>query len=208
MLKNYFDEVYTAKDGREALDLYYEKKPDVLLLDVTMPKMDGLEVAGAVRKEDAEIPIIMLTAHSEVEKLLRAVPLKLEAYLLKPVNTRLLQNTMLKFIQRIEEKGMMQLKEELFWNAMNESLQYRQEQVKLTIKETLLLQLLCRKPGEYFIRNTLIYHVWHDEMPDASHDKKLTKLASRFNRKIMHETDSATALRENDQIKCQFCKCI
>ena len=79
VLKDYFDEVYIAKDGREALAMYHEKKPDIVLLDVTMPKMDGLEVAQVIRKENEEIPIIMLTAHSEVDKLLRAVPLPLPA---------------------------------------------------------------------------------------------------------------------------------
>ncbi len=197
VLKDYFYEVYTAKDGREALDMYHEKKPDVLLLDVSMPKMDGLDVAAAVREEDDETPIIMLTAHSEVDKLLRAVPLKLEKYLLKPINTKLLQNTMLELIKKIQYKDIVQLKEGLSWNRISNSLFYQEQHFKLTIKEKLLMQLLCMTPGDYCIRNTLIYHVWHDEIPDASHDKKLTKLVSRLNRKIILETGSATALIEN-----------
>ncbi len=197
VLKDYFHKVYTAKDGREALNMYHEKKPDVLLLDVSMPKMDGLDVAAAIREEDEETPIIMLTAHSEREKLMRAVPLKLEKYLLKPINTKLLQNTMLNLIKRIQYKDIILLKEGLSWNKMNESLSYQKQHIKLTIKEKLLIQLLSTTPGEYCIRNTLIYHVWHDEIPDASHDKKLTKLVSRLNKKIMFETDCAIPPIEN-----------
>ncbi|WP_415406499.1 response regulator transcription factor [Sulfurovum sp. CS9] len=197
VLKDYFHEVYTAKDGREALDMYYEKKPDVLLLDVSMPKMDGLDVAAAIREEDEETPIIMLSAHSEREKLMRAVPLKLEKYLLKPINTKLLQTTMLNLINKLQYKDTVQLKEGLSWNKMNESLSYQKQQIKLTIKEKLLIELLSTTLGDYCIRNTLIYHVWHDEIPDASHDKKLTKLVSRLNKKIMIETDCTTALIEN-----------
>jgi len=197
VLKDYFHEVYTAKDGREALDLYYEKKPDILLLDVTMPKMDGLEVAAAVREEDGETPIIMLTAHSEVDKLLRAVPLKLEKYLLKPISTTLLQSTMLELIEKIQDKDSVQLQEGLFWNIMNDNLLYQEEHIKLTVKEKLLMHILSTKPGDYFVRNALIYHVWHDEIPDESHDVKLTKLVSRLNRKIMLKIGSSTAQIES-----------
>ena len=194
VLKDYFHKVYTAKDGREALDMYYEKKPSVLLLDVSMPEMDGLDVAKIVRKENKEIPIIMLTAHSEVDKLLRAIPLKLEEYLLKPINNKLLKNMMLDLIKKIENKDFIQLKEGLSWNRINDSMIYQDQHIKLTIKETLLLQLLGTKPGDYFLRDTLIYQVWHDEIPDASHDTKLTKLVSRLNRKIMLETGSDVTL--------------
>ena len=197
VLKDYFHKVDTAKDGREALDLYYEKKPDILLLDISMPKIDGLEVAKAIREENEEVPIIMLTAHSEVDKLLRAIPLKLEKYLLKPINARLLQNTMLDIIKKIHTKDIIPLKDGLSWDKMKDNMLYQKQDIKLTIKEKLLMQLLGTTPGEYFIRDTLIYHVWHDEVPDASHDKKLTKLISRVNKKIMLETGSATALIEN-----------
>ncbi len=197
VLKDYFYEVYTAKDGREALEMYHDKKPDVLLLDVSMPKMDGLDVAKNIRKENKEIPIIMLTAHSDVDKLLRAVSLKLEEYLLKPINNKLLRNTMLNIIQKLQYKDVIQLKEGLSWNRISDKLLYRDQHIKLTVKERLLLQMLSETPGDYFLRNTLIYHVWHDEIPDASHDRKLTKLVSRLNRKIMLETGSSTALIEN-----------
>ena len=197
VLKDYFHEVHTAKDGREALDLYHEKKPDIVLLDVTMPKMDGLEVAKAIREEDEEIPIIMLTAHSETDKLLRAVPLKLEEYLLKPIKTKLLQKTMLDLIHKLQVKDVVQLQKDLSWNTLSDNLLYQKEHIKLTVKEKLLMHMLSSKAGDYFLRNTLIYHVWHDEMPDESHDKKLTKLVSRLNKKIMLETDCATAVIEN-----------
>jgi len=197
VLKDYFLEVYAVKDGKEALDMYYKKKPDILLLDVSMPKMNGLDVAKIVRNENQEIPIIMLTAHSEVDKLLRAIPLKLEEYLIKPISTKLLVTTMRDLIEKIKDKDIIQLKESLSWNRINENLLYQEEHIKLTVKEKLLMYMLSTKPGDYFIRDTLIYYVWHDEIPDESHDLKLTKLVSRLNRKIMLEIDSTEVLIEN-----------
>ena len=197
VLKDYFHEVYTAKDGIEALEMYHEKKPDVLLLDVSMPKMDGLEVAQVIRKENEKIPIIMLTAHSEVDKLLRAVSLKLEEYLLKPINNKLLKNTMLSLIHKLQSKDIVHLNEGLSWNKRNNHLLHEKQEIKLTQKENLLIELLTKTPGDYFMRDIIIYHVWEDEIPDSSHDRKLTKLVSRLNKKIMLETDSATVLIEN-----------
>ena len=197
VLSNYFHEVYTAKDGKEALEIYYEKKPDMLLLDISMPNIDGLEVARRVREKDEEIPIIMLTAHSEVDKLLRAVPLKLEEYLLKPISNKRLQKMILDTLHKLEYKARVQLKKELYWNKEGNNLLYKKEHIKLTIKEKLLMEILSIRPGDYCMRDTLIYHIWEDEIPDTSHDKKLTKLVSRLNKKIMLESNSSTALIEN-----------
>ena len=197
VLKDYFYEVYTAKDGREALEMYHDKKPDVLLLDVSMPEIDGLEVAQIIRKENEKIPIIMLTAHSEVDKLLRAVSLKLEEYLLKPINNKLLKNTMLNIIHKLQSKDIIQLKEGLSWNKRNNHLLNEKQEIKLTLKENLLIELLTKTSGNYFMRDTIIYHVWPEEIPDASHDRKLTKLISRLNKKIMMETGSTLTLIEN-----------
>ena len=197
VLSNYFHKVYTAKDGKEALEIYHDKKPDILLLDITMPKLNGLDVAKSIREENEEIPIVMLTAHSETDKLLRAVPLKLEEYLLKPINNKRLQNTMLDLIHKLESKDIIELKEGLSWNKRNNNLLYEKQEIKLTLKENLLIELLAKTPGDYFMRDIIIYHVWPDEIPDASHDRKLTKLISRLNKKIMLETDCVTALIEN-----------
>jgi len=128
---------------------------------------------------------------------LRAVPLKLEAYLLKPINNRLLKSTMLELIKKIQDKDSIKLKEGLFWNRVNGNLLYQEKHIKLTVKEKLLMHTLCTKPGDYFLRDTLTYYIWHDEVPDESHDTKLTKLVSRLNRKIMLETGSDTALIES-----------
>ena len=105
VLEEYFSKVYLAEDGREALELYHDKKPDILLLDISMPFIDGLDVAKAVREENREIPIIILTAHSEQSKLMRALSLRLEEYLLKPIDDEKLQKVILKAINKIQNRA-------------------------------------------------------------------------------------------------------
>ncbi len=102
VLKDYFHEVYTAKDGKEALDLYHEKKPDILLLDVSMPEIDGLEVAQIIRKENEKIPIIMLTAKVQESDLLRGFDAKVDDYITKPFGPQELLESVEKIIGEVE----------------------------------------------------------------------------------------------------------
>jgi len=197
VLEEYFSEVYLAEDGREALDLYHEKKPDVLLLDISMPFIDGLDVAKFVRTTNKDIPIIMLTAHAEQEKLLTAIPLGLSKYLLKPINDKSLIETVLKVISDIQARNIISIREKLWWNKINSNLFYNDENIKLTKKEDKLVTLLINSIGVYFTHDTLIIQIWDDEIPDASHDNKLHQLVYRLNKKINAVTNSDTQLIEN-----------
>ena len=197
VLEEYFSKVYIAEDGREALRLYHEKKPDILLLDISMPFIDGLEVAKTVRKENKEIPIIMLTAHSEKDILLRALDLKLEKYLLKPITEAKLKEVILKVIGERENKDVILLREKLLWHKENSHLTYDGQEIKLTKKEHKLIMLLLRTPGGYFMHDTLIINVWDDQIPDDSHDNKLHQLIYRLNKKINEVSNSDMQLIEN-----------
>ncbi len=197
VLEEYFSTVYLAEDGREALDLYHEKKPDVLLLDISMPFINGLDVAKFVRTTNKEIPIIMLTAHAEQEKLLTAIPLALSGYLLKPINNESLTQTVLKVINELQYREIIPIREKLLWNKTNANLFYNEENIKLTKKEHKLMTLLINSIGMYFTHDTLIIQIWDDEIPDASHDNKLQQLVYRLNKKINTIINEDTPLIEN-----------
>jgi len=84
-LRFYVNEVIEAKDGLHAYEQYKLHSPDVILCDILMPRMNGLDFVAKVREKDLETPIVMITAHTEKEYLLTAVKLHLEQYLIKPV---------------------------------------------------------------------------------------------------------------------------
>ena len=197
VLEEYFSKVYLAEDGREALDLYHEKKPDVLLLDISMPFINGLDVAKAIRTTNKSIPIIMLTAHADQKKLLAAIPLGLSKYLLKPINDKSLIEAVLKVIREIRDRDIIPLNEKLSWNKTNFNLFYEEENIKLTKKEHKLLTLLVNSIGEYLMHDALIIQIWNDEIPNASHDNKLHQLVYRINKKINAATNSDMQLIEN-----------
>jgi len=197
ILHEYFNTIYIAKNGEEALSLYTEKRPDILLLDISMPLLNGLDLVKAIRKNDQNTPIIILSALSDTENLLCAVGLKLEAYLLKPIDLSLFDKTIKKIIKQVEVRDIIYLRKELHWDTSRSGLFYKGEQIKTTKKEKLLLELLSMNFGKYVSHDELIIHIWCDEIPDHSHDNKLIQLIYRFNKKIMKELSISSHLVEN-----------
>lgn len=90
LLSNFFKKIYTAKDGLEALELYNHKKDeiDLIISDINMPNMTGIEFVKEVRKTDKETFVIFATAHSDYEYLSESIKLKIHDYVIKPIDVR------------------------------------------------------------------------------------------------------------------------
>ena len=80
-LELFFTNVYWARDGLSAYEKYLKHKPDIVIADINMPRLDGLSLAKQIRDNDKITKIIIATAHSEQEKLLKAIELNLVKYL-------------------------------------------------------------------------------------------------------------------------------
>ncbi len=111
------NELYVAQDGEEGFEKYLEFKPDLILTDVTMPKLDGIAMSKKIREVDAEIPIIVLSAHSESSSLLDAIENGITGYLLKPINkdklyTLLESNAKTIYLDKINKKQQKEIEEQ------------------------------------------------------------------------------------------------
>ena len=80
-LCDFFQKVYQAKDGLDALMVYQERKPDIIITDIKMPRLDGLAMAKRIRKKDKSTPIIITTAFTDTQYLMQAVELQLIKYI-------------------------------------------------------------------------------------------------------------------------------
>ncbi len=143
ILRDFFDEILIVNNGKEALEVYREKEPSAVLLDICMPEINGLEVAKQIRKADESVPIIMLTGHSDRERLLEAVELKLEAYLVKPVDYTQLNKTLTRTIERLNNDNIINLRPDMVWNSTDQLLTYKDRVIKLTKKEKLAVDILA-----------------------------------------------------------------
>ncbi len=86
ILKNKVKELYIASDGQEGLDAYKDKKPDIILTDINMPVMDGLEMSAKIKSIDHHQPIVCLTAYSDIVFLKESINIGIDKYLIKPIN--------------------------------------------------------------------------------------------------------------------------
>ncbi len=85
-------EVYTANDGREGVKVFKKHKPDIIITDIMMPKLDGLEMIREIKKSDFQVKVIMISGHSETDYFIRSIDLGVDGYLLKPVDNIKLEN--------------------------------------------------------------------------------------------------------------------
>ena len=139
------DNVLEAKDGLEALDIYKKYKPDIIISDIKMPRMNGLEFASEIRKVDKETPIIIATAHTETHYLLKAVELQLVKYIVKPITSVKLQEALGLAVDylTVKESNIVHINKETLYDILNKTLFITKNIVKLTKNEQLLLHLLA-----------------------------------------------------------------
>ncbi len=92
----------TVENGREGLERYRTERTDLIVTDIRMPVLDGLEMVGAIRAFDREVPVIVTTAHSDTSFLMRAIEAGVDHYVLKPVEMKKLEQAVRKCGEAIE----------------------------------------------------------------------------------------------------------
>ncbi len=159
--------VHTALDGQTALDLYESVSPSLIILDIMLPKMDGLEVCKRIRKKDHLIPILMLTAKAEeIDKVL-GLELGADDYMTKPFSVRELLARVKAMFRRIQASSEVNehLPEVLKFKNLELYPHLRKvvlsgKTLELTSKEYDLLLLFFSNPGKAYSREELLYEVW------------------------------------------------
>jgi len=151
--------VITASDGIEALKQAREGHPDLIVLDVMLPGMDGFEICKTLRKE-SEVPIIMLTARTMEDDRLMGLDIGADDYVTKPFSPKELVARIRAVLRRIPEelqRGPSEIKQgELLLNFLTREAFIGNNSIPLTPVEFKLLGVLAKEPGRVFSRGQLI----------------------------------------------------
>ena len=159
-------EVVVARDGRQALDMFAAQRIDLVVLDVMMPRLDGIEVCRRLRSR-SQVPIIMLTARDdEVDKVL-GLEIGADDYITKPFSVREFRSRVKAALRRTRMSGGGHDEEEIAAAEMTIDRSRRQvtvrgDRVVLTYVEFEILAALASSPGRVFDRDTLLERVWGD----------------------------------------------
>ncbi|MDD5918642.1 MAG: response regulator transcription factor [bacterium] len=162
-LENEGFEHISAMDGSEALSLANTAKPDLILLDLMMPKVSGIEVCRKIRAE-SRVPIIMLTAKGEEIDRILGLELGADDYIVKPFSARevvaRVKAVLRRFTNAKEEPQKVLRFDNLEININNYDVRVNGEKIAFTPKEVEIFQLLASHPGRVYEREQILSQVW------------------------------------------------
>ena len=187
-LERLFERVHAVPDGEAAIKVYESQHPDILLLDINMPRKNGLEVAQLIRQRDKRVRIIILTAHLERDKLLFATELGLTKYLPKPTRRGALKEALALAVTQLEELAesstVLDLGEAYLWYRTKRQLHHEGKEVKLTRYEIWLLELLSSREGHLFSVDEIALHLWNDDVDAVAQPRKIKDIIKRIRKKL------------------------
>ncbi len=154
VLKYYFKNVYIAKNGYEALEVYKKKSCNVLLVDYDMPIMNGYEFLKEVREENSLIPAVIISSYDDKDKLFNAVKLELVEYLLKPFEHKELKELFKNILHWMEKKSILEtpLSNEKIYSFSKKQIISDEKIINLTSSEYKILEYLILN------ENRLVYY--------------------------------------------------
>lgn len=176
--------LHVAQDGLEAYALYQKHKPSIVLLDLYVPKLNGIELAKRIRKNDYDTVLIAFTGHSDRKVLLELVDLYFLSYLIKPVTRAALIEALMKASDKIYGSQYLLLPFSCSWDSRSKTLFHEEKQMHLTRRETLFLDLLIKKNGIPSSDQDILEHVWSDKFDNEVANTSIRTLVKNLRKKV------------------------
>ena len=150
-----------------------------------MPGLDGLEMITKIRARDKETKIIIMSAHSEKEKLLRAIELQLVRYLIKPIQTQDLKKVLLDTVNEVRSVSKyIYLNDSLYWDKQSKRLWQGREEIALNERELRVLTLLFSMPMHTFSMEEIFYELYAVDDEKEFSSNAVTSLIKRLRQKL------------------------
>lgn len=181
LLKKYFKQIFVAYDGQEGYDAYQIHRPDIILTDIQMPVLTGLQMIEKIRKTDREVVITILTAYNDATFMQSGAKMRLDEYMIKPLDPQSVQN----FLQKLN--GIFSGGEKCVtidgasrYVYESKELIHKQQTIRLTYSEIELLELLLKHANKA-VKYEQIESTLYKEAPPS--DNAIKVLVSRLRRK-------------------------
>ena len=181
--------VFHAENGEEAFEIYQTEKPDILVLDVMMPKKDGFTLAKEIRLENKGIPIIFLTAKSQTSDVLEGFNHGGNDYLKKPFSMEELIVRIKALLNRIQLKTNVENIKigEYIFNLTKQTLEFSSETEQLTHREAQLLFYLFEKKNAVLDRTFILNKLWGND--DFFNARSMDVFISKLRKKLKKDTN-------------------
>ena len=186
LLQNYFKVFHTASDGEMAYTLFLEHEIDILIVDIELPKMNGIELITKIRESNKDIEIIVISAYTKTDYFLECINCQVSKYIVKPFTSRKIKE-LLELLQKdfesLVDTKTICLDEEFTFNIESSQLFQNNNLVNLTKKERELLVLLIENINSLISIDTMEYAIWPEQ---GSSPSRRRALISRLRAKLKH----------------------
>ena len=189
-LELFCENVFDAENILNAKEILTKQRIDIIISDINLPDMSGIDFVKEIRIRDKTIPIILLSAYTEKEFLLEATKLKLVDYLTKPINFKDLNNALQKCVEEILDNSryIITFKNNIQYNVSHNCLidNNEKEEIRLTNKELDLLNFLIKNNNRVCSAGELKSAIWDDYLEAT--DSALKNLLNKVRKKIGKES--------------------
>ena len=165
LISDYFGAFDTASSGEEGYEKFLDKKYDIIIVDIELPKMNGIELLGKIREEDRDIHLVVISAHTKTEYLLGSIPFKLEQYIVKPLTSRKIKELLTTLNSAFTNESIIELVSDVILNKESSIVSFSGEKFSLTKRELGILSILADKK---VITYDEIDRQWEDEVPSEN----------------------------------------
>ena len=183
-------EVFTAYDGQTGLHIAKTTRPDLIILDLNLPDIDGIKACEIIRRE-FDFPIIILTARDGISDKVLGLECGADDYIIKPFNFLELSARIKSIFKRVERSLVKEQHEfkDLSINFKSRSISVRGKDINLTITEFQLLELFVSLPNEVLSRNFIQKQIWQDSQL-YQHSRTIDVHVQRLRKKIEKEIEN------------------
>ena len=158
-----FAKIYKSSNAKDALGLMDFKKPNIIFTDIEMPDIDGFSFISQIKENGNNTPIVIISAYDDKEKLLKAIKLDIVDYIIKPLTSDKLKNSLNLCIKKLEaSKGITCLRDGLSWDEETNILWSQNKPIKLTPSEVKLLKILIQSANMPVDGEEIFYYMWSD----------------------------------------------
>lgn len=175
-----FKQFLLAHDGEEGLKITKQIEPDMVITDITMPKMNGLEMSTAIHEHYPTLPIVILSAYSEKEYLLEAIDIGITKYLIKPFDPDELLEVICTLAHRLKQSRQITLMPPFHFDTDAQKLFKNGIMVRLSRRENLFIDRLIASPNRFLSSESIKATLWDEE--DVS-DERLRVFINRLRQK-------------------------
>ncbi len=162
LLKNYFKIVHTASDGQRGYEAFMDKDIDLLLVDIELPRLNGINLIKEIRKVDQNVPVVIISAYTKTDYLLESVELKLDKYIVKPFTSKKFHTLLKKLDDNFRGDGAYELTKGVLVNKDECYITFEGQTHVLTPKELEFLEILSLKG---VVNYNEIDGIWQDDPP-------------------------------------------